>query len=455
MLDLLLRRVAHAGPVAHEHHPGGHVRGEDARVVAGEADELRQVADRVEHAAVERHAVAVRRGRQLDLDAGRGVKLGGAGGERIPPRDELLGVRRAAVDPQPHARRHGRERVRLDQDARGGDEEVLVVAGELVGGDDQARRGGQRVAPLAAPRRAGVVGAAGERERQPHARRERPHGAGRCPEPREIAGLVDVQLDEHAQAKLPGRRVAERVGIGARRAHRVAQRDAVVVRPVEHVGDVEPPDQRARPERRRVEPRALLVGERDDRDAGQALGRRRSPRRRRARRRSARRCARCRGASRSRPGSVRRPAPPTASRPGRARPAARRRAPARGTSPRRRRARASMRAASSRPARARSARGPRAGRAAPPPRSVATSQSRGAPAPRVGDRDVRRLRHDTRHAWSGRTQRPRRPRSRSRPGCGRSGTGRARPDRRARARRRACRARASRAPPTSPARRRR
>ena len=59
---------------------------------------------------------------------------------------------------------------------------------------------------------------------------------------------------------------AQPVGVDARVGHRVGERDAVVVDAVEHVVDVEPPDQCARAERRRVEARALLVGERDHRD---------------------------------------------------------------------------------------------------------------------------------------------------------------------------------------------
>ena len=65
---------------------------------------------------------------------------------------------------------------------------------------------------------------------------------------------------------------ASAVRVGSGRAHRVGERDPVVVGAREHVGDVEPPDQRARAERRRVEARALLVGERDHRDARQPLG---------------------------------------------------------------------------------------------------------------------------------------------------------------------------------------
>jgi hypothetical protein len=177
--------VAHAGRVADEHHAGGDALGEDARVVAGEADQLGQIAHGGPHARVERDALGVGGGRERDLHAGRVRELGGARGERVAPAGQPVGRGRAAVDPQAHAGWHRGERVRLDEDPRGGDEEV---------------------------------------------------------------------------------------GVGARHAHRVGKRDPVVVAAREHVGDVEPPDQRPRAERRRVEAGALLVGERDHRDAWEPLG---------------------------------------------------------------------------------------------------------------------------------------------------------------------------------------
>ena len=169
-------------------------------------------------------------------------------------------------------RGHRGEGVRLDEDPRRGDEEVRVAARELVGGDDQARGGGERVGTLVAAGRARVVGAAVEGERQPQARRERAHLARGGAEPGEVARLVDVQLDEAAQPREPGRRVAERGRVGAERAHRVAEQHARVVGARERVADVEPADQRARAERRGVEARALLVGEGEHGDAADPLG---------------------------------------------------------------------------------------------------------------------------------------------------------------------------------------
>ena len=62
----------------------------------------------------------------------------------------------------------------------------------------------------------------------------------------EVARLVDVQLEEPAQPLEPRRRRGEPAGIRAGGSHRVGERDAVVVRAGEHVGDVEPAGQRAR-----------------------------------------------------------------------------------------------------------------------------------------------------------------------------------------------------------------
>ncbi len=177
------------------------------------------------------------------------------------------GAGRAAVDPQPHAGGHGGERVRLDEDPGGGDEEVGVAAGQLVGGDDQPRGGGERVAALAAPRRArhGRRGPAKVSASRIREASERDAAGGRA-EALEVLRLVDVQLEEAAQPRQPGRRPGERRRVGAGGRHRVGERDAVVVGAGQRVGDVEPADERARAERRRVEARALLVGERDHRD---------------------------------------------------------------------------------------------------------------------------------------------------------------------------------------------
>ena len=219
---------------------------------------------------LEAHAVAARGGGERDVGRHRPR----ARRERVAPGVEPRGVGGAGVDPQPDGARHGRERVRLDLDPRCGDEEVRVAAGQLVGRDDDLRGGRQRVATLGPARRARVVGAAGEGEREPRPRGERADRAGRGAEPLEVLGLVDVQLEEPAQPRQPARRPGEPVRVRARGGHRVGERDAVVVAPREHVRHVEPAGQRPRAERRRVEARALLVGEGDHRDAGQPLGHR-------------------------------------------------------------------------------------------------------------------------------------------------------------------------------------
>jgi hypothetical protein len=73
-----------------------------------------------------------------------------------------------------------------------------------------------------------------------------------------------VQLEEAAQPPEPGGRLRDAGGIDARGGHRVGQAHAVVVAALEH-GRIEDPGQRAAAEGGRVEARALLVGEGDDR----------------------------------------------------------------------------------------------------------------------------------------------------------------------------------------------
>ena len=286
-----------------------------------------------------------------------------------------------------------------------------------VGAHDHARGGGERVVALLARRRAGVVGAARELDLQAQPRGQPRDHAGRPVRGGDVARLVDVQLEEAAQPLEPLRRARQprRVDAGVR--HRVAERDPVLVHARERVVDVEPPDQRARAERRRVEARALLVGERDHGHRHVAARRPRSRRRRRARRRSARR-ARTRVEVRAdRPPRRRaRPGTPTGCRRGRA--------PCRRPIAAARRANqpaaclvlgASTPAASCRRRRrARSARGRRAAPRARRRRSRALPRRR-SPA---GDH-------------------------RGAPGCGRSGRGCARPARRAARGRRACRPRSS------------
>lgn len=125
---------------------------------------------------------------------------------------------------------------------------------------------------LLARGRAGVVGAAVERRLQAEAGgqpRDHPGGAaGRG----DVARLVDVQLHQAVQLVQPGRRLAQPVGVHAGVGHGVAERHAVLVHAGQRVVDVQAADQRARPEGRRVEPRALLVGERDDRHGDGGAG---------------------------------------------------------------------------------------------------------------------------------------------------------------------------------------
>jgi hypothetical protein len=95
------------------------------------------------------------------------------------------------------------------------------------------------------------------------ARRQRAHDG----EALEIGGLVDVQLQEASQACEPGGRLHDTGGIDAGGRHRIGQAHAVVVAAIEN-GGIERTGQRPAAEGRRVEARALFVGEGDDGDRG-------------------------------------------------------------------------------------------------------------------------------------------------------------------------------------------
>ena len=141
----------------------------------------------------------------------------------------------------------GRDRARLGPRGR-------------VGRQHEPRRRHQRVVALAHRRRAGVV-------RPPVAARRRTATAPRATSRRRAARRP-------VRARGPARRAPRRTppAAGARRAAangigraHVAQPHAVGVAPVEHVRPVAP-GQHARPEDRRAEPPALLVGEGDHRE---------------------------------------------------------------------------------------------------------------------------------------------------------------------------------------------
>jgi hypothetical protein len=215
--------------------------------VAREAHDALRVAERGAQRAVELDAVRARGDRQL-----------GAVGQALEPGGERGGVLRARVEPQADVGGDRRERVGLDEHPRSGDDHVF--GGALVGGDDEDRGAQERVGALVAARGARVVGATVQVGLDAHPRSQRAHDG----EALEIGGLVDVQLQEAPQASQPlrGRRDAGGVDAGGR--HRVRQAHTVVVAAVED-GGIEDAGQRAAAEGRRVEARALLVGERDDR----------------------------------------------------------------------------------------------------------------------------------------------------------------------------------------------
>ena len=94
-----------------------------------------------------------------------------------------------------------------------------------MGGDDEDRGAQERVGALLAARRARVVGAAVQVGLHAHPRREGAHDR----EALEVGRLVDVQLEEAAQAPEPLRRRVDAGRIDAGGRHRVGQAHAVVV----------------------------------------------------------------------------------------------------------------------------------------------------------------------------------------------------------------------------------
>ena len=273
---VLGRRVADPGRVAHEQHRRRQPRGQHAGVVAGEADVLghlgrrrrprRRVPSAARSPGIELLAVRARGDRDLDLR--RRVRCASCGrGVRAAPSIQACSC--------PGGRRCGRRST-----ARTSEAIVVAALGstwmravvtvspgerepQLVGGHDQPRRGGQRVAALLARGRAGVVGPPAQRHLEPDAagqgadHRDRHTGAvhGR--------GLVDVDLDEAAQARQPAGASASPIGIHARPPASPRPAPCRARRARQHGREIEAPGQRLGAEGRRVEARALLVGERD------------------------------------------------------------------------------------------------------------------------------------------------------------------------------------------------
>ena len=194
-----------------------------------------------------------------------------------------------------------------------------------------SRRSSRRVVPAWSARPCSV-GA------QPHARGQRAHRPGGRAGALEVARLVDVQLEEAAQPREPARR--RRRARPGRPRPRASPRASVTPSSsarARTVGEVEPPDERAGAERRRVEARALLVGEGDHGDAARGAAGDREGRGDAERAVEAPAAAHAVQVRADRPPRARRVrAAPTAGPPGRARRAARRRSPARRTTPPRR-----------------------------------------------------------------------------------------------------------------------
>ena len=259
-VDRLLGRVADAARVAREdHRRAGSSPAEDARVVAGEAQRRppgRRSAAR--SARVELDAVRARR-RPVSSAPVAARLLRAPRGQRRAGR-----LRRAASS-------HSRTCAAIVVSALGSTSirdavtTMSVASARSVGGDDQARGGSERVAALVAARRARVVGAAVQVGLHAHARGEPAHAHDRRERSRSRR-LVDVQLEEAAQAPQPLPAPARRPP--GRRRRRPSRRPA---RRRRRRGGRARRRRRARPtsarraEGRRVEARALLVGEGDHR----------------------------------------------------------------------------------------------------------------------------------------------------------------------------------------------
>ncbi len=412
-LHVLVGGVADARRVADEDHARGQPLGEDARVVPGEAHELGQLAEGVAHGRVEGDARALTR-RRAGRPGPRRRAACRASASRQASSRAGSGVR-ASIHSRTRAgtvvNAFGSTRIREAVTRKSGSSPASSSAATIsrAAAARASARSCRRVVPAWSARPCSSS-ASRIRDASP-----RTAPAGRA-EPLEIARLVDVQLHEAAQAREPRGRIGQRLGVGAEAPHRVGERHAVVVAAGERVGDVEPADERARAERRRVEARALLVGEGEHGDARHAL-------RDREARGDAQRPVEAPAGAHAVEVRARRPPRPVTlrQRPERARGVARdaqpgRARPARGTRPRPPRAPRSRRAGRRRRSRI-------------PMASSPASRSRSSSAPIVTASPARRGR-----AARGRARRPRSP---PRRGCGRGGRGCAPRARRAAGRHRA------------------
>ena len=168
--------------------------------------------------------------REPDLDAGGAGQLGGAGGERVAPGRRARSS--SGVRPSIHSRTpdgtvvnaFGSTSMRAAVTRKSGSPPASSSAATIsrAAAASASRRSSRRVVPAWSARPANV---SASRIRDASAA----HRAGRRAEPLEVLRLVDVQLDEAAQPRQPRRRVGERVRVGAGGAHRVGERDAVVV----------------------------------------------------------------------------------------------------------------------------------------------------------------------------------------------------------------------------------
>ena len=168
----------------------------------------------------------------------------------------------ARVEPGGDEGRDGVGAVGLDREPPEG-RALPGQPGLLVGGESGHRVGQHRVAPVLHARRAGVVGLPGEVEAPPAVRPDLAGEADGDVAVDEVAALLDVQLDERAdavQGEQPGRRVEPGVGDRVGEEHPVAVPQLARGVPGRRAGD------QARPEAGPAEPRALLLDEHADAD---------------------------------------------------------------------------------------------------------------------------------------------------------------------------------------------
>ena len=274
--DVLLRRVADAGRVADEHHRRRAAR-RRARRRRGRRSTRPAARGRASSASPaqrqrERRSSRERRRLGVRRDPRSSARRRALGALARDPRElrqpalDLVAVRRAHVDPHLHAAR----RSSSGRWARSAIRDVVTVtpSRELLGRDDQPRGG--------RPARRGAPPAASCR-RDRRAREARPRAARRAASEltiptgapaRATSVLWSMWISKKPDRRVAPRRRASTTPPGSIPAPRIASATDTPwsSRARQHAVDVELSGERLAAERRRVEARALLVGERDHGD---------------------------------------------------------------------------------------------------------------------------------------------------------------------------------------------